>query len=231
MACAPQPASARAGHHGHTGTMRPVRVRQADSARATHAAGTDARRACALDATASRLLGLELRRGWSFPRRHSRPVRLTGPSGHGAPDMPGAWGSRRAITAIAASPRACHDVVIADSNRRGPAAARVSCGAGHLRPISVEHHAAEVTGAFHMGWPAPAASHGTAEVDGRVALADREPCGIDPPRIDDRAPRQEALGFQGRMHGRGGLTGIDWRRGGQHVSGVGRHVPLQVCEG
>jgi hypothetical protein len=105
-------------HHGHTSTMLQMRVREADIARAAHATDTDAIREGPLDPTASCLLGLKLRRRLALPIREQRFVRLAGPDGQGAPDSPGASGSRRASAAIATGELDFDDVVITVIDRR-----------------------------------------------------------------------------------------------------------------
>jgi hypothetical protein len=163
-----------------------------------HATGTDAVRECTLDTAASCLLGLKRWRGLALPIRHQRLVLLLGPDGQGAPDISGALGSMPAITAIAGRKLDFNDVIIAVINivvinRRGPAEARVSCGASHLLPLPVDPKAAEVKGALRMSLPAHAASPRPTDVDGIVALADREPFGIDIVSINDMALRRRPI--------------------------------------
>jgi hypothetical protein len=144
-------------HHGRTGTLLlQGRVREADTARAAHTTGTDAIRERALDPTASCLLGLKLRRQLALPIRDQRLVRLLGPDGQGAPDIPGAWGSIRAIAAVAMSALDGDDIVLTVIDRRVPTEARVPGGTGHLLPIPVDHKAAEGKSALCPGLPAHA---------------------------------------------------------------------------
>jgi hypothetical protein len=78
--------------------------------------------------------------------------------------------------------------VLTVSDRRVPTEARVPGGTGHLLPIPVDHQAAESKSALCPGLPAHAASHGPIALEGLVALADREPFGIDRACIGEMTP-------------------------------------------
>jgi hypothetical protein len=116
--------------------------------------------------------------------------------------------------------------VLTVSDRRVPTEARVPGGTGHLLPIPVDHQAAEGKSALCPGLPVHAASHGPTALEGLVALADREPFGIDRACIDEMTPGQEARYLLGRMQGRVRLTVINWPRGGQYVGDQRRHHVL-----